>query len=174
MLADEFVALVHSVADGEQLRIADVLTRRLGLAGMAGHPRIRQVVIDTLDARACAEFYRTAFGLDYRDGDEPPPPGEHDPAGADWLVLITAPGHPRLAFQQVEQLPRSTWPENTVPQQLHLDFVVDSVDELLAAHDIVLTAGATLRLDRIQDEEEPLRVYADPSGHPFCIFVLPE
>jgi hypothetical protein len=28
-----------------------------------------------------------------------------------------------------------------------------------------------LRYDRSGDEEEPLRVYADPAGHPFCIFV---
>ncbi|GLB68397.1 VOC family protein [Arthrobacter mangrovi] len=138
---------------------------------MTDYPRIRQVVIDTLDARASAEFYRGAFGLEYREGDEPPP-GKDDSAGADWLVLLTAPGQPQLAFQQVEQLPRSTWPDNTVPQQLHLDFVVDSVADLLAGHDGLLAAGATMLLDRIEDEDEPLRVYADPSGHPFCIFVL--
>jgi hypothetical protein len=28
-----------------------------------------------------------------------------------------------------------------------------------------------LRLDRIDDGTEPLRVYADPAGHPFCVFV---
>ena len=31
--------------------------------------------------------------------------------------------------------------------------------------------GATVLLDRTDDEEEPLYVFADPSGHPFCIFV---
>jgi hypothetical protein len=25
--------------------------------------------------------------------------------------------------------------------------------------------------DRSDDPQEPLRVYADPAGHPFCIFV---
>ena len=40
-------------------------------------PRIRQVVLDTTDARALAEFYRELFGLAYRPGDEPPP----DPGG---------------------------------------------------------------------------------------------
>lgn len=30
---------------------------------------------------------------------------------------------------------------------------------------------ARLLLDRADDVEEPLRVYADPAGHPFCIFV---
>jgi hypothetical protein len=31
--------------------------------------------------------------------------------------------------------------------------------------------GARLLHDRSDDPEEPLRVYADPAGHPFCIFV---
>ncbi|MFC4631866.1 VOC family protein [Promicromonospora alba] len=30
------------------------------------NPRIRQVVLDTTDARALAEFYRQLFGLSYR------------------------------------------------------------------------------------------------------------
>ena len=33
--------------------------------------------------------------------------------------------------------------------------------------------GARLRLDRSEDADEPLRVYADPSGDLFCIFVAP-
>jgi hypothetical protein len=28
-----------------------------------------------------------------------------------------------------------------------------------------------LHLDRTDDPEEPLYVFADPSGHPFCVFV---
>jgi hypothetical protein len=28
-------------------------------------------------------------------------------------------------------------------------------------------------LDRSDDPVEPLYVYADPDGHPFCIFVVP-
>jgi len=35
----------------------------------------------------------------------------------------------------------------------------------------VLTLGGELRLDRSDDPEEPLRVYGDPDGHPFCVFV---
>ena len=34
--------------------------------------------------------------------------------------------------------------------------------------------GARLRLDRSEDQDEQLRVYADPSGHLFCIFLAPE
>jgi hypothetical protein len=36
-----------------------------------------------------------------------------------------------------------------------------------------LSLGATLLYDRSADPQEPLYVYADPSGHPFCIFVSP-
>ena len=31
--------------------------------------------------------------------------------------------------------------------------------------------GARLLLDRTADDDEPLYVFADPSGHPFCVFV---
>ena len=31
--------------------------------------------------------------------------------------------------------------------------------------------GARLLLDRADDDDEPLYVFADPSGHPFCVFV---
>jgi hypothetical protein len=37
----------------------------------------------------------------------------------------------------------------------------------------VLALGGSMLLDRFDNEVEPLRVYGDPSGHPFCIFVLP-
>lgn len=134
-------------------------------------PRIAQVVLDTTDARALAEFYRGLFGFEYRAGDEPPAAGEPDPDGADWLVLRAAPGGVQLAFQQVETLPPSTWPDDGVPQQLHLDCTVPDVAELDRQHDRALALGARLLLDRSDDPDEPLRVYADPSGHPFCLFV---
>jgi hypothetical protein len=35
-----------------------------------------------------------------------------------------------------------------------------------------LSLGADLVLDRSDDPEEALRVYTDPDGHPFCIFVV--
>lgn len=131
---------------------------------------LRQVVLDTTDARTLAEFYRELLGFTYRPGDEPPPAGEPDPRGADWLVLRGSAGA-NLAFQQVPELPAATWPEGSVPQQLHLDLTVSSKDELLAEHERALALGARMLLDRFDDPQEPLRVYADPSGHPFCIFV---
>ena len=135
------------------------------------YPTIRQIVLDTEDARGLAEFYREVFGFTYREGDEPPPAGEPDPKSEDWLVLRNRDGGIGIAFQWVEHQPRSTWPEDTVPQMLHLDTTVPDVEELHRQHERVLALGGTLLYDRSDDEDEPLFVYADPAGHPFCIFV---
>jgi catechol 2,3-dioxygenase-like lactoylglutathione lyase family enzyme len=136
-------------------------------------PILRQVVLDTTDARALAEFYRRLLGLRYRPGDEPPAAGEPDPRGRDWLVLRDAADRPQVAFQQVDELPAATWPTGPHPQQLHLDLTVPTIEDLDAAHRNALELGARLLLDRSSDPEEPLRVYADPAGHPFCVFVAP-
>ncbi|MDP9235206.1 MAG: VOC family protein [Actinomycetota bacterium] len=129
------------------------------------------MVLDTTNARASAEFWRQLLGLVYRPGSEPPAPGEDDPEGRDWLNLRAPDGSPALAFQQVAELPRSTWPEARIPQQLHLDLTVPTKSDLDLAHSRVIALGGELLLDRSDDPDEPLRVYADPDGHPFCIFV---
>lgn len=126
-------------------------------------PRLRQVVLDTTDPRALAEFYRRLLGFSYRPGDET---GERD-----WLVLTDPDGTPRLAFQQVAELPPPTWPSGPRPQMLHLDLTVETRAGLDEQHDRALALGARLLADRADDPEEPLRVYADPAGHPFCVFV---
>ncbi|MFC7490398.1 MULTISPECIES: VOC family protein [unclassified Knoellia] len=136
---------------------------------MGGHPAYLQTVLDCERPRELAEFYRQLLGLVYRAGDEPPTDGSVD--DADWLVLTHPDGTRGLAFQQVGRLERTTWPEHTVPQQLHVDYVVDDVEELERHKDEALRLGAELRLDRTDDDEEPLYVLADPAGHPFCIFV---
>jgi catechol 2,3-dioxygenase-like lactoylglutathione lyase family enzyme len=137
-------------------------------------PALRAVVLDATNARAVAEFYRELLGFVYRPGDEVPPPGEPDPQGEDWLVLRDRSGEARLAVQQVAELAPSTWPDAHVPQQLHLDLTVRDVDELARQRERALSLGATQRLDRSNDPDEPLYVFADPAGHPFCIFVSPD
>jgi catechol 2,3-dioxygenase-like lactoylglutathione lyase family enzyme len=133
--------------------------------GERGFPKLLQVVLDCTDARALAEFYRQLLGWRYRPGHEEP-----DPEGDEWLVLEDGAGG-RVAFQQVPALPEATWPEGPVPQQLHLDLMVPTTADLDAQHERALALGARLLQDRADDPEEPLRVYADPAGHPFCIFV---
>jgi catechol 2,3-dioxygenase-like lactoylglutathione lyase family enzyme len=134
-------------------------------------PTIVQVVLDTTNPRALAEFYRQLFGFEYRSGDEPPPPDQPDQRGEDWLVIRHPSGAPRVAFQRVDTLHRSTWPQHDVPQQLHLDTSVPSKEELDRQHARAIGLGATLIFDRSDHPQEPLRVYADLDGHPFCIFV---
>lgn len=130
-------------------------------------PRFRQLVLDAADARRSAEFYRALLGLEYLPGDEPRD-GAEDPG---FIVLLGANGRRLLGFQTVPAFARSTWPSMEVPQQLHLDFAARDDDELAEHHRRVLELGGTLVQDRLDDPEDPLRVYADLDGHPFCIFV---
>lgn len=136
---------------------------------MTEYPQLLHTVLDTTKPRELAEFYRQLLGLRYRDGDEPPTDGRAD--NADWLVLVDAQGVRKLAFQQVDRLERTTWPRHDVPMQLHLDFTVSSVNELLRQREIAEALGAELVLDRTDEPDEPLFVFVDLSGHPFCIFV---
>jgi hypothetical protein len=140
--------------------------------GERGVPVLRQVVLDGTDIRTLAEFYRQLLGLRYRPGDELPAPGQPDPQGQDWLVLRG--GGVQVAFQQVASLSEATWPEGPIPQQLHLDLTVPGVAELDVQHERAMALGARLLDDQSEDPDEPLRVYADPAGHPFCIFVAGE
>jgi catechol 2,3-dioxygenase-like lactoylglutathione lyase family enzyme len=137
--------------------------------GTTTYPRLLHTAIDTTDARGLAEFYRELLGLSYRPGDERPADGGAD--DADWLVLVDADGSRRLAFQQVDRLERTTWPSHDVPMQMHLDLTVPDVGELERQRARAESLGATLLLDRTDEEDEPLYVLADPSGHPFCVFV---
>lgn len=141
---------------------------------MAVRPVLQQTVLDTPDPRALAEFYRQLLGLVYRAGDAPPPPGQDDQLGRDWLVLEEAGGRPLLAFQASRDLAEATWPDGPRPQQLHLDLRLTSREDLDEACRHAVELGARLLRDESEDPEEPLRVYADLAGHPFCLYVGPD
>jgi catechol 2,3-dioxygenase-like lactoylglutathione lyase family enzyme len=136
---------------------------------MAEFPQLLHTVLDSTRPRELAEFYRQLLGLRYRPGDGPPPDGAPD--DADWLVLVDAAGARKLSFQQVDRLSATTWPEHDVPMQLHVDFTVSSRAELDRQRERAEALGARLLLDRTDDPGEPLYVFADLSGHPFCVFV---
>ena len=135
---------------------------------MAEYPQLLHTVLDTTRPRELAEFYRQLLGLRYRPGDEPP---AEEADEADWIVLVDSNGGRKLAFQQVDHLPRTTWPKHDVPMQLHVDFTVSSLAELHRQRERAQALGAEVLLDRTADADEPLFVFADLSGHPFCIFV---
>ncbi|WP_432491397.1 VOC family protein [Kineococcus gypseus] len=111
------------------------------------------VVLDTPDPRGLATFYAQLLGW------------RVDPADTsdDW-VSVRGGGGTALGFQRAPELPRPTWPAGDVHQQLHLDLDVDDYDEPEAR---ALALGATV-LDAGRDHLG-FRVYADPSGHPFCL-----
>lgn len=136
----------------------------------SAYPRLVNTVLDATDVRRLAEFYRRLLDLVYADGHEPPAEG---PDEADWLVLTTREGHRLLAFQQVDQLPRTTWPAPDVPMQMHLCFQVDDPGELELHRRRAEELGAQLLLHRTDVPQEPLFVLADPAGHPFCLYSHP-
>jgi hypothetical protein len=144
------------------------------------YPFVSQTVLDCRHPRVLAEFYRELLGYAYRPGDEPPPEGEFDERGGDWLVI--RPDRDErdsgrgLAFQANPEYEPPVWtpdPDRAGEQQqmLHLDLTVTDVESLEVQRRRVLDLGGSELLDRSDDEDEPLHVFADPAGHPFCIFV---
>ena len=69
-----------------------------------------------------------------------------------------------MAFQLAPDHVPPTWPDNTIPQQFHLDVDVPDLD---AAEASVLAIGA--RPTGEPQQPGTFRVYLDPSGHPFCL-----
>ena len=80
----------------------------------------------------------------------------------DWWSIRAEYGD-SLGFQKVDGFTPPQWPGQDVPQQMHLDVVVDALD---VAEEAVLELGAT------KHEHQPgttFRVFLDPAGHPFCL-----
>jgi predicted enzyme related to lactoylglutathione lyase len=111
--------------------------------------RFPTIVIDCPDANALASFYGAM--LDWKI--EP---------SSDWVDIRADYGQ-CISFQEVEDYTPPVWPKQQVPQQMHLDVVVDDLDVAEAA---VLELGAT------KHDHQPgtsFRVFLDPAGHPFCL-----
>ncbi|MFN2388387.1 MAG: VOC family protein [Actinomycetota bacterium] len=115
-------------------------------------------VLDSPDARELADFYRRLLGWTVTANE----PG--------WVKLGAPDGGPGLSFQTETEYVRPTWPARPGDQQmmLHLDI---EVDDLEAAGEHALGAGATLAEYQPQAN---VRVYLDPAGHPFCLWVRDE
>jgi len=128
---------------------------------MSAVPTLGVVALDCPDPVALAEFYRAVLEWDAPEVAE----------DGHWVTLANPAGGAGIAFQRVPDYRPPSWPSAENPQQLHLDLTVDSAEALQAQHRRALELGARLLLDRSDDPEEALYVYADPSGHPFCIFV---
>ncbi|MFJ6722949.1 MULTISPECIES: VOC family protein [unclassified Streptomyces] len=114
--------------------------------------RLTAVTLDCADPEALAEFYHRATGFE--------PHGRSD---ADFAGLTRGDGL-FLGFQRVDGYVAPRWPDQTVPQQIHLDFEVEDLDE---AEVLLLRWGATK--SACQPDESRWRVLLDPAGHPFCL-----
>lgn len=82
-----------------------------------------------------------------------------------WAEIRPADGSDCISFQQVEAYAPPSWPTQGVPQQMHLDLMVEDLDTGEAA---VIELGGT------KAEHQPgttFRVFLDPAGHPFCLCV---
>lgn len=134
------------------------------------HPTLRQTVLDCREPRRLADFYRDLLGWAYRPGDETPEDGE------DWLVIRPADGRHGLALQGNPEYVPPVWtpePDRPGDQQMmvHLDLTVPDTATLEEQRRRVLALGGAVLHDRTDDPDEPLYVFADPAGHPFCVFV---
>lgn len=113
--------------------------------------KLTAITLDCSDPEALAEFYHRATGFVL-----------HPKSNAEFAG-VTRPDGLLLGFQRVDGYRAPNWPDQTVPQQIHLDFAVDDLD---AAEAALLELGAT------KPEYQPnelWRVLADPAGHPFCL-----
>jgi hypothetical protein len=109
-------------------------------------------VVDCPDPRALATFYGAVLDWDARIDDG-------------WAEIRPADKSDCISFQQVEGYQPPEWPGQRVPQQMHLDVIVDDLDR---AETAVVELGAT------RAEFQPgtsFRVLLDPAGHPFCLCV---
>lgn len=118
---------------------------------MTGIAKYALTALDTEDTVALAEFYSAITGWPIEPYDS-----------TRWLQLASDSGA-TIAFQEVENHTAPEWPGAEHPQQLHIDFDVDDLDEGEAQ---VLALGA--RKADFQPGTS-FRVYLDPAGHPFCL-----
>ena len=115
--------------------------------------RFPSFVIDCPDAPALAAFYAELLGWDTQ-------PSNGD---GDWVDVRSPDRTQCISFQPVADYRAPQWPGQDVPQQMHLDVVVQDLD---AAEAAVVAIGAS------RHEHQPgtsFRVFNDPAGHPFCL-----
>jgi len=113
------------------------------------------VVLDAPDAQQLGAFYQRLLGW----------PVIQDEPG--WQKLGSPEGGAGLSFQTESNYRRPTWPAGPGDQQMsiHLDIKVTDLDSA-GAH--AIAAGAVLA---DYQPQEDVRVYLDPAGHPFCLFL---
>ena len=113
-------------------------------------------VLDSPDPAKLAAFYARLLGWSIVS---------QDPT---WVQLRPPGGaRPSLSFQLEPEYSPPTWP-GRADQQLMMAHLDLQVDDLETAGALAREAGARLAEYQPQDK---VRVYLDPDGHPFCLFI---
>ena len=112
--------------------------------------KLSMIVLDCPDPWALAPFYEKLTGM------------RQMAEGATYVAIGTSHDEIGIAFQKVDDYRPPRWPDPEFPQQFHMDFEVDDLDE---AESLVLSMGAIA----LPGRGEHYRVFADPVGHAFCI-----
>ena len=118
-----------------------------------GVGRLHHVILDCPDPRALAAFYGELLSL----------PVTYD--SDDFVVVATNDTTSGVAFQRASDYQAPRWPDPEHPQQVHLDVMVDDLDD---AESAVLALGASKLHNPGSDH-----VYCDLAGHPFCLVRRP-
>jgi catechol 2,3-dioxygenase-like lactoylglutathione lyase family enzyme len=113
--------------------------------------RAHHIIIDCPDPQALAGFYSELLGLPVTYSSD------------DFVVVARDDTSSGFAFQLAPDHRAPQWPDPAHPQQVHLDVMVDDLDN---AEPKVLALGAR----RLAGGDH---VYADPAGHPFCLIRRP-
>ncbi|MFA7763642.1 VOC family protein [Streptomyces sp. NRRL S-448] len=117
--------------------------------------RLTAITLDCADPQALAAFYARATGFEAHPGSD-----------TDFAGLTREDGL-FLGFQRVDGYRAPQWPDPSLPQQSHLDFTVDDLDE---AETVLLELGAGR--PEYQPGGDRWRVLTDPAGHPFCLTLV--
>jgi catechol 2,3-dioxygenase-like lactoylglutathione lyase family enzyme len=112
-------------------------------------------VLGAPEARALGLFYQRLLGWEIAEDTQ------------HWFMLRAPGGGAGLSFQTEEQHTPPAWPAGPDEQQMQLHLDLRAVD-LDAACRHAEECGATAAQFQPQDD---VRVYLDPAGHPFCLFV---
>jgi catechol 2,3-dioxygenase-like lactoylglutathione lyase family enzyme len=120
--------------------------------------RLHHLVLDCPDPAVLARFYSELLGW---------PVTWQQP---DFAVVAVDDRTSGLAFQLVAGYRAPDWPDPARPQQLHVDVMVDDLDE---AELQVLALGARRLVGPDPGPAPAWRVFADPAGHPFCLIPRP-
>lgn len=120
---------------------------------------LNAVVLDCKDVAALSDFYIQLLGWkkNYSEDDE-------------WVDIASPSGNVKIAFQKNEDYVPPVWPEELGKQQqmAHLDFIVQSTEQMELAVQHAISCGAVKASTQYSDK---WTVMIDPAGHPFCFVI---